>query len=82
MQKRFEVGTELLAVLLNGLGGLNSVTVAYNGDGSVNTITDNESGVVTTLAYSMGQIVSASDGVNTWSIVRNGANQITDITVT
>jgi len=81
-QARFEIGTELLATLLNALGGLNDTTITYNGDGTVNTVTDNETGAVLTLTYSVGEVASVTDGVNTWTLVKNGSNQITDINVT
>jgi len=74
--------TDILASVANQNWGLNSQTITFNTDGTINTITDTITGVVYTFAYNANKSINTiTDGDNTWTFgYTNGT--ITSITRT
>ena len=69
-QKIFVANTALPATDLNNNFNLlfdNNVTLTYNADGTVNTVTNNDQTVTYTLTWTNGRLVSFTDGTNTWT---------------
>jgi len=56
-------------------------TYDYNTDGTIDTITFS-GGRVITYTYDDGEITSWADGIRTWTVVRDGDGNITNINIT
>ena len=69
-QKTFIANTALPATDLNNNFNLlfdNNVTLTYNADGTVNTVTNTDQTITYTLTWANGRLVSFTDGTNTWT---------------
>lgn len=61
-----------------GGGGFNNFTVAYNSDGTVDTITNDDSEIVYTFVYNVyGNVDTIEDGTNTWTMTYDAYQNIT-----
>ena len=82
MKLKYDVGEQVLASKLNMLAGTNNAVLAYNSDGTVNTITDSATAVVITFTYVSGRISSYSDGTNTFTLTYDTTDTITNLVIT
>lgn len=63
------------------VAGFKNASVTYNGDGTVNTVTDVDQSITYTMSYNNnGQIVSVNDGTITITITYDDAGNITQLT--
>jgi len=86
-KKTFWVGgtppNRIMADKLNQCFGLNSMTLAYNADGTIHTITDSVTGTVYTLSYNADETINTiSDTDNTWTLSYNTDGTISGVTKT
>ena len=82
-QTLFAIGDKLLKDKFHQVLGLNPITITYNTDGTVNTVTDGETGVVYTLSYDSQQKVSSiADADNTWTLSYDTQDRVENISVT
>ena len=62
-------------------GGTDNWTVVYNNDGSIDTLTDDDTAVTLTLTWSGGRLASYTDGTSTWTLSYTN-NRLTSIVKT
>lgn len=62
-------------------GGTDNWTITYNGNGTIATLTDDDSSITLTLTYSGGRLASYTDGTSTWTLSYTN-NRLTSIVKT
>jgi YD repeat-containing protein len=60
----------------------NNVSITYNDDQTIKTITDNNTSTTYTLSWSMGKLVGYTDGTHTWTLTYSSdGSLVTGITM-